>query len=479
MRQLLLRALFLLPSALCLMPSAAFAAITEYYVTVTGGATKTGTQEDPFDWATFTARMAGGAAAAGDRYNIQEGAYSVGATDTWTNDGSATSPIVLRGCLTDWTPITPTRTSGTGALVTTHYPAITYSSSYLLNASGSDNVIFSALSITTTTRGGASFMVGTDALVFGCKVSNPYNNSAAAGIQLGGAASSAVLCDADCAGAASSAAIYCASSANRVVACRITDSGGQGVKLSGTVAVVVGNVISGCTEYGVYFNYGSSTSAIIGNTIYGTLGIGLSNDAYTQASLIVGNHVTDGSAYGIVHLHASGCPVLLAYNRTRDNVTAAISWAGDWATATTWSHVTTDSGGAETDYVSAPSDLRLIPAAPGKATGLFASDVGALQRADPLLPSVSDVWYGVTGWGEGGTAVGTKRASSITNCEAAYIADGVTIDDVLGELVGGLTAQETVDALKLAPSGNTPNPTDFVTTQQQLVDALKLAPTPP
>ena len=47
-------------------------------------------------------------------------------------------------------------------------------------------------------------------------------------------------------------------------------------------------------------------------------------------------------------------------------------------------------------------------------------------------PGVANVWNGVTYDYEGSTLTGTKRASSITNCEAGNIKDGITIDDVLG-----------------------------------------------
>jgi len=47
-------------------------------------------------------------------------------------------------------------------------------------------------------------------------------------------------------------------------------------------------------------------------------------------------------------------------------------------------------------------------------------------------PGIANVWNGVTYDFEGTTLTGTKRASSITNCEAGNIRSGIYIDDVLG-----------------------------------------------
>ena len=282
-------------------------ALTDYYVTVTGGATKTGTQGDPFDWATFSARMAGGAAAAGDRYNIQEGAYSIGSTDTWTNDGSATQPIIIRGCLTDWTPIVPTRAAGNLGLDTSHYPVITYGAGYALLANGSSYVGYHALAIVGNYFARLVF-TGASAYIYGCHVTNSYNGVSAGAIAIE-VRGLAVLCDAVASGAVSYSGLYMTGSASRVVGCLVSDSGGTGIAIAGSDCFVANNVIYGHAGYGIYGGFTAVASlTCLGNTIYGGKGIGFANTAYTGLNVFLDNHITDGSAYGIEYLYASGGP---------------------------------------------------------------------------------------------------------------------------------------------------------------------------
>lgn len=220
-------------------------------------------------------------------------------------------------------------------------------------------------------------------------------------------------------------------------------------------------MISGCGSYGIYFG-GTALQivTVIGNTIYGGKGIGFSNVVYTTLSLIEDNHVTDNSDWAIVNLNATGSPIVLSGNRTRDTTSGAVSWAGDWDNATTWAHVTTDTGGPETDYVNAggsPKNLNLISGAPSLEAGLMGRDIGSLQRVRDYpaignvyndtvdgaagtctVPDAANVWHGTATYGNPGSPITpTKLGSSIPNCEPGNIKNAVVIDDVTGTYGGG------------------------------------------
>jgi hypothetical protein len=63
------------------------------------------------------------------------------------------------------------------------------------------------------------------------------------------------------------------------------------------------------------------------------------------------------------------------------------------------------------------------------------------------LPAASDVWHAASAYGVGGSgSTPSKVASSITNCTAANVADGVSIDDVTGTLQSGIDPGDIVAA---------------------------------
>ena len=54
----------------------------------------------------------------------------------------------------------------------------------------------------------------------------------------------------------------------------------------------------------------------------------------------------------------------------------------------------------------------------------------------PVYPDAANVWYGSGQYGPGGTDyTPSKRASSIANCTAGNVKNGVAIDDVLGNFI--------------------------------------------
>lgn len=369
-------------------------AITEKYVAVVAaGAADGSTINDPMDWATLrgaTWMAKGDASLAGTRFNVQAGTYVMGAADTWTSDGTATSPIILRGCDASWNPITPTRTNGNGALITTNMPFLDYSGgNWRIIATASDYIIFQGFRISSAGSGNA-LDLGGQCLAYGCQVTNSSNNSSAACIRANSANSTILDCDAilSAASGPTSGAINLSAAGTRCIGCHVQDSPGIGIDMTALPSFSINNVIFNHDGYGIYVA-NTTTSGywmIIGNTIYGGKGISTANVAYTALSVILNNHVTDITEvgeYAFTNPNVTGSPVVLGWNRTRDINTGVTSWAGDWPTATTWNHVTTDTGGASTDYVNAPSNLNLIPKAPGKSSGLpLYMDIGGVQSRD-------------------------------------------------------------------------------------------------
>jgi hypothetical protein len=117
---------------------------------------------------------------------------------------------------------------------------------------------------------------------------------------------------------------------------------------------------------------------------------------------VLDNHITDCSGDAFVNPYAATAdtPILAIRNRTRDNGEVFGSGFGDWGTVAL-NHVTTDTGGAETDYVNAGSgDLNLISGAPGVGTSLMPyRNIGALTGAGGGIAEedVVDVQYVLTG----------------------------------------------------------------------------------
>jgi len=368
-------------------------AITEYYVrddAAGGGDGTTNTNSGAngaFTWAQLQTRMSAGAAAAGDRYNIRTGTYSLSATDTWTNDGTSASPIVFRGFSSTIGDLdTQGRTGGNGALDTTNYPVISYTATNRLNASGSAFCIFQNLSLTVAGAGVSNPVLATSAtgVCIQCSATNPSTNASAQGIST----VVAINCDgALTGGSGGSCAIAVSASA---IACRVVQSQADGIRNSSSTGLVYGCTVANCGGDGIKFT-STTVSAIlhaIGNTVDDCTGnaISVASTAFTGLTLIaVNNHVTDSGANGFYSNYDGTAQIAGCFlnNRTRTNTTAAINGFDDWAAATTIGHVTSGSTDAD-DFTNAGSnDYSLISASASKGVGLLPYlDIGALQRQE-------------------------------------------------------------------------------------------------
>ncbi len=431
-------------------------AFTDKYVSSDGSGD--GSDSDhPMSWATLasaTWMTAGGTGIAGTRFFIKAGSYSLSADDTWTSDGTANNPIAIIGCDSSWNPITPSRTNGSGALITTSYPVLTYASGKKFNGGGSNYTIYRALKVVIDGTGvsSAAFSTGNYCIVEACSITNPSTNDAAIGIT----SPSSLVINNDVTMSGTSGTVKgINASASRIEANHVkilsTNDAAYHIYSATSPTSIEDNLCYGGTagsQAGGGIYYASSTTAsyvmIRGNTVTGSAGSGIkvANYAYSVPFCIVNNHITTCVGYAIDSEYnaTADLPAYLGFNRLRDNTAGAVRGFGNWQVGTSTGHVTTDTGGDETDFNSVASDdFRLISAAPGKSTGLPAyADIGACQRPEPTYPSASHVWHTAAAYGDVmSPTTPTKVASTITNCEAANVKNGVTIDDVTGTYAGG------------------------------------------
>lgn len=334
-------------------------AFTERYVTDAAGGGGVGTEGDP-----WTLAQALTSAVAGDRVNIlSDSGYSLGA-DTVSGIGTAVDVIVFRGYNSSIGDLqNPGRSSSTGKLDTTGFPAITITGILTPNAF----VIFQNLAFTGAL---SSAIVGSTSIdnwfMVECEVINTQNNSAAKAI-LGDNFLQTVSCDFECTGAAHNVVVDSDNSARHLYT-RVKSIANDGIQFNS------GSTIIGCLLIGNGVGQAlAQTNAgiliAVGNTVYNwATGIEQPNLAPTTIQIIINNHITDCSKY-FDNLYSATDNIILieVNNRTRDNTTPRTG-VGDGILS---GEVTTDTGDASTDYTNAGADdLSLIAAAPGIDTGL-------------------------------------------------------------------------------------------------------------
>jgi hypothetical protein len=345
----------------------------------------------------WTLTQAFASVAAGDRVNIKKGTYQRSATDTPTIDGTAETPVVFRGYNTSIGDlVTVGRTNGNGPLITTDFPTIAYDSTFRLNAGGADYVLWQNLKITATV---SSYTVytGPQCCIFQCLIVNASTNAAAIGLNVYGSFGYIVDSDIDMTGGSGTDAAI-SMVGQRLIGCHILHAPNDGIKVTSTAAVIIDCVIDNPGANGITFTSTTVTHLaplVYGCTIYsaGGDGILLPNAANTLPFLCINSHITDSADYAIDSAYAGSMMGIFANNRTRDNAGGTIRGLADWAAATTFAHVTDDTGDNTTDFVNAGvGDFRLIHAASGKATGMPPyRDIGALQRAEPTFALAGDV----------------------------------------------------------------------------------------
>lgn len=361
-------------------------AMTDRYVNSAGSGAADGTSEaNAMSYATFTDYMTTGGsflATAGDRFNIMPGTYSrTTTTDTWSNGGSATSPVIVRGYGVTAGDGYQGRTNGNGPLITTNMPTISYTSGVL--SLGGNFIVLQTVKVTSTRNGSAIGTSGTDNVVWACDLSNATSGSSG---NVFSATGRVLLSNCDFAltngGNAGSSAVTFSTQGSRILACRVKSTA-VGISNAANSLTISGNTIFACTSHGIDLTGTGAYTNIFGNTIVGNGGDAIRVvTGSTVTHQIWGNMITDNTGAG-VNAVSTGNSVVLGYNRYRDNGGGNVANGGDWTTVTDFGSVTTDTGGPETDYQNAAgNDYRLIASSPARSAGLPASaSMGALQPA--------------------------------------------------------------------------------------------------
>ena len=354
-------------------------ALTELYVSSLAAGGGDGSEGSPFTWAEMVTDINAGGKA-GNRYNVKDdGTYSRTTTlDTISGSGSSTSPIIIRGYASSITDGYQGRTAG-GGLVTTNMPSITYSSGRL-NVSGNWLILESLQVSATGVNAGAATIADNDVAVR-CVFSN--SNTAGSSRGLTATGSRCIVFDNDISFTGASgggSALNAEALSARIIANRINGGVAPGILIASSAVALFNTVFSGTIPISMQTTSGSP--CIVFNTCVSGSGDGIDIvSGTTGLQCIIGNMITDNGGYG-VDLNNAAVAAFIAYNRTRDNTSGAINLGTDWVSATSYGEVTTDTGGASTDYVDAGSnDYRLIAASPATSAAQPASaSIGALQR---------------------------------------------------------------------------------------------------
>lgn len=331
-------------------------------------------------------------AVAGNLICVKSGSYTLTATDTIACSGTSTLPIRIIGYNSTRPTATTSgdgylgRTNSNGPLITTNMPAYAYNATFRLNATGTfisiESIVFSVAG-----AGVSNYVVtlAADSTIRACSVTNPSTNSASAGVFASSNRNAVIDCDVFVTGATGgTTGIHSTATGGRVIGCRVKTSSASapGITVAGST-IVMGCTVYGCPGIGISINSTGSACAIVGNTIVGNSGDGIDVITGTTGLQFIGNNmITDNGGYGI-DFNSTAVGGVLFNNRFRDNTSGNINSGTGWADATSWNHVTTDTGNYTTDYADYSSnDYRLIAASPAAGAGIpVPASIGALQRS--------------------------------------------------------------------------------------------------
>ena len=350
-------------------------AFTEKFVTPAGAG-----NNDGLSFAnamTFAQAITDASGKTGQRYNLKGAFGNIGATTF--PDGALGAPNVWRGCETTEGDLDNHGRNADGTLDTTGQPTFTVTG---LWAAGL-HITFQNLNITGALNSrliGAA--TGDNLTALNCRIENTANNASANTITWDDGCS-IIGCDLICSGATHGNVLIldaqgrvtqtrfvmadAKTAINAVVNVAIADCvfiktgsvGGVGVNATGVISAVAAFMVTNCTFHNLAAGI-QTTSAHTGGMI-----------------ILSGCHCTDGT-YLIDN--TTTIAVYDINNRTRD----LTSGKATGAELITTKAVTTDTGGAETDFVDAANgNFRLLTTAPGYNARFNGGDIGGLQTDPP------------------------------------------------------------------------------------------------
>jgi hypothetical protein len=314
--------------------------------------------------------------AAGDIVHFKiSGSYTTGSVTLPT--GTMAAPIIFRAYNSAINDLNDNGLSADGTVNTTNFSTLTitgivtpgpycFLENFIVTGAISTRLIGSA----TVDNWGAHQ----------CTFTNTQNNASAGCIQ-GDAGLRFTRCSFACTGAAHIDVVTCAGDAV-FTECRLTgtESAEDLVAIDGNVAFTR-CVFLGTGLIGIRVTTSNGAPLVSNCTFYG-LGVGIqwANVGHARSVVLLDNHVTDCTKW-LESLLVAGVAVIELGTRTRNNTTPRTAVSTVIAVR---NEVTTDTGGAATDYTNAGSgDFTLISGAPGRSAGFIDNiDIGASQHAE-------------------------------------------------------------------------------------------------
>lgn len=311
------------------------------------------------------------------KYLVKAGTYArTTSSVTLTGDGTPTSPIVIEGFNTTEGDLYAQGRSSGGALDTTNFPEITFTTGFL-NANGANYLVIACIKLSGAPAN--AVLVATSRFQ-GRRLHVTNTNSSSAsgtGISLGSIESTLIDCDVLTTSGGGTNAIRSLSSNNVISGCRAKCPAGTGILIRSSTTVR-GCTIYECGTHGVATDNVPSNPIIMDNTIVNCSSNGIDIIASSTAiHVITGNHITGCGGYGI-EFNASTCVKTLGWNRFRDNTSGNINGTDDWTEDTICIQITSDDSDADdfTDQTTDDYSLKSTAAGHFKNIG-YLKNIGA------------------------------------------------------------------------------------------------------
>jgi len=359
------------------------ASFTERYVTVSGAGSNDGTSEaNAWSWSQMIANVATDftnlAGVGSIRVNVKSGSYgSIGATTLI--GGAAMRPLVYRGYSSSIGDLDAQGRNPDGSLNVTNFPTITVTASWTPAA----HIVLQNINFSGSVNGELILSSAVDnCILIQIKMVNSANNASASCLRLDDSIV-LIMCDFECSGASHTTVV------NTDVHARYIDCRFKGVASAALVSPNDGPIINRClfigssvTGTGISITSPGAFPISIFNCTFYNLDTCMlfSNDAPTACAYVMfNNHATDCTKY-IENLYTTqDLAIFEITNRTRDIGTLLTGVLTNASSG----NITTDTGGAETDYTDAASgNFNLI-------SGAGALLYGTSQTPLLSLPPVS------------------------------------------------------------------------------------------
>lgn len=348
---------------------------TEKYVTATAPGGGDGSLATPWTLAEALA-----ANVPGNRVNVKSGAYPIAGFAMCA--GTVLEPVLYRGYNTTIGDLDGQGRNSDGTLNTTNFPVITLTATIIPNGFSflQNFVINGDLSTTIVT----TLAVDNFGLV-NCSLTNTKSDALLAGCVSCDNNCYFVNCDMACTGAAHTTLLLAGTSVH-VIGCRLRVTANDKSLLACDSCIASRSVFIGPSAPGTSIAIDTgilavalTPIAILGCTIQGFgTAINVRNVAQTGMPILIADNIVTGCTNYLVRVAGGNTTVIESNQRTRDNTNPRSATIID---VTLGKEVTTDTGGAESDYISlATGDLQLISSSPARRSGMMPNtDCGAFQ----------------------------------------------------------------------------------------------------